>query len=123
MTQILNKWKLDSIFEKKDEQGNYTNDALLCQDILLYFEVINKTVLENNPFKLRELQKWIVENNKQITEYYQGFKARTRITNKIHAKEGRIKNKFEGLLELSLITQRIAKNVQSTKSLYADRVT
>jgi hypothetical protein len=66
MTQTLNKWKLDSVFEKKDEQGNYTNDALLCQDILLYVGVISRTVLENNPFELRELQKWIVENNKQM---------------------------------------------------------
>jgi hypothetical protein len=125
MTQILNKWKLDSIFEKKDEQGNYTNDALMYQDILRYFEVINKTVLQNNPFELRELQKWIVQNNKQIREDYRGSKAHTSINNKIHNKEGRIKNKFEGLLHLLLIKrgETMTKNVQVSESLYRDRKT
>ena len=124
MPQRLNKWRIDSIFEKNN-QRNHTNDALLCQDILLYFGVINKTVLDNNSFVLRELQKWMVQNNKEIREYYQGSDSHTSVSNRIHAKEPRINNRFEDLLQLRLIKrgETMTKNIQPTKSPYIDRKT
>jgi hypothetical protein len=111
---------INEIFEKRND-GNYTQDALLYQDILRYYFSINKTLSENNPFLLRELQNWIVRNNLEIVKYYQGSKSHTSYSNKIHAKEGRINAKFENLVEWKLFhgagTQK-GKKVKVDVSLY-----
>lgn len=120
LTKSLNKSRaatLNSLFEKGTD-SNYTKDAILCQDILRYYLNANS---ENNPFSLRKLQHWIIKNNRDIVEEYQGSKGHTPIKNRIHAKETRINNKFEILLEIGLVkrAEKIDYNIQGMqRSLY-----
>jgi len=98
---------IDSIFEK-DDQGSYTDNALLLQDLLRYSLVINQLPLvKTTPFKLRELQNWIVRNNKQIVDYWNETtrRSKTPYSNRVHAMEGKINDRFEILQELNLIHQ------------------
>ena len=54
-----------SIFEKKN--GFYTNHALFLQDILRY-----STIAIEREFKDRELTRWLLENNQELIDYYEG---------------------------------------------------
>ena len=55
-------------------------------------------------FKKRDLQKWIIRNNKEILEdYHKLSKRNTTISNRIHAREARMNDKFETLLHMNLI--------------------
>jgi hypothetical protein len=110
-TKSLNK-SVNSIFEK-NEEGNYSLDALMYQDILRYYLVENK---ENNPFRLRQLQQWIVRHNLEILNYYSGSKSHASMNNKIHGKEERINNKFENLISLGLIRLDETNNNEQQKS-------
>lgn len=78
-------------------------DSAMLQDILRYFSVIDP---ENIPFELRSLQLWIVENNREIIQEYQGFKGRTSASNKVHAKESRINRIFNAAIILGLIKRK-----------------
>ncbi len=78
----------------------FTKDALLYQDIILYYF--------KNPkdFKLTELQNWLIkEKNFEFKIEYQGFKSRTSYSARRHAKEPRINSLFNDLLNLKLIKQ------------------
>jgi hypothetical protein len=123
MTQSLSKWTIFSVFEK-DDNKIYTKDALLLQDVLRYFLVNNQNLLESRPFELRNLQLWIVENNREIIEEYQGSKGHTSASNKVHAKEWQINRIFNATIILGLIKRRKANAVVSThvapKSMYVD---
>jgi hypothetical protein len=120
MTQSLSKWKIGSVFERDDNEI-YTKDALLLQDVLRYFLVINQNLLESIPFELRNLQLWIVENNREIIEEYQGSKSHTSASNKVHAKESQINRIFDATIILGLIKRRKKDAVVSTsKSMYVD---
>lgn len=103
MTQNINK-SISSIFEKGPDK-NYTDDARLYQDILEYCFTVNPRIGDSIAgtfrFILRDLQKWLIQHNLEFREEYQG--SHTSLNNKIHAKEGRINNKFETLIDLSMI--------------------
>jgi hypothetical protein len=111
---------ISDLFER-DKNNNYTKSALLYQDIFRYYFVINKTLSENIPFRLRELQNWIVRNNLEIIEYYQGSKSHTSISNRIHAREERINGMFEKLIQMHLINKSgtgIGRKVEVEVPLY-----
>jgi hypothetical protein len=116
MKKNLYKFTISSIFEN-DEQGNYTKDALLYQDIIHYYLILGGT---DKRFRLRELQRWLVQNNREIIDFYQDSKSHTKISNRIHAKEGRINSKFVYLITGQLIKESRVQNNQSSKSLYID---
>ena len=62
---------INSIFEKDKRGRHYTEGALLLQDLLRYSLVINELPLkQSNPFKLRQLQNWVVRNNKKMVDHY-----------------------------------------------------
>jgi hypothetical protein len=119
MAQNINRLTINAIFEK-NKQGNYTKDALLRQDILRYY--VKNTVPENIPFKLRNLQRWIVNNNSEIGERYVGSDSHTSYPNRIHANASRIEGKFSDLVQLQLIRRSSATKLQQTDSLYTERV-
>jgi hypothetical protein len=99
---------IDAIFEMDAEGRGYTKNALLLQDQLKYSMVVNKSRVENNNhFKLRELQNWIVRNNKHIIEYYDKSTHRihTPYSNRVHAMEERINDKFQSLIQTGLISK------------------
>lgn len=107
---------IDAIFERDKKRKYYTEDALLLQDLLRYSSSITGGSPEKaNPFKLRELQNWIVRNNKQIVDYWNASIRRrnTPYSNRVHAMGGKINNKFEILQELNLV--RISGAVQAEK--------
>jgi hypothetical protein len=77
--------------------------------------------LESRPFELRNLQLWIVENNREIIEEYQGSKSHTSASNKVHAKESQINRIFNATIILGLIKRRKKDAIVSTsKSMYVD---
>jgi hypothetical protein len=128
MTQSLSKWTIGSVFEKDDNEI-YTKDALILQDVLRYFLVINQNPLENRPFVLRDLQLWIVNNSREITEQYPGYKGRP--SHIVHAKEFRINRIFNAMIILGLIEKWNKTSPASTfpastfpastsKSMYVD---
>src|SRR5919197_634389 len=121
MAQRLNRVTISAIFEK-NKKGNYTSDAQLRQDILLYYQAINNTTLSNNPFTLRDLQNWIVQNNKEIRERYVGFDAHTPIRSRRYPHATRIEGKFNELIQLQLIRKSMREKLYSTDSPYAEKV-
>jgi hypothetical protein len=116
-TQSSNKWwKISSVFENDD-------DGAMLQDILWYFFEINPDLsgLKSRPFVLRDLQKWIVKNNWKIRQYYQGFKAHTSESNKVHAMASRINHIFIAANTLGLIERHKPSPIStSPKSMYID---
>ena len=96
---------INDIFEKEEGKERYTNDALLLQDLLRYSLEINEIPSRiDSHFKKRDLQKWIIRNNKEILDYYHKLSKRnTTISNRIHAREARMNDKFETLLRMNLI--------------------
>jgi hypothetical protein len=113
---------INDIFKTNAYRNKDRKDALLYQDILEYFFVVNKTLSENSPFRLRDLQKWTVRKNVEIADYYKGSKSRTSSSNKIHAKEGRINSKFENLIHMGLIHESgtgIGRKVKVDVPLYS----
>jgi len=111
---------ISDIFER-DKNNNYTKSARLYQDILGYNFVINET-LENGTFRLRDLQSWIVKNNLEIIDYYQGSKSHTSISNRIHAREERINGMIKNLIQMRLIHESgtgIGRKVEIDIPLYS----
>jgi hypothetical protein len=103
MTFIVEKhhayYGIDSIFEK-DAQGKYYNKkARLFQDILIFGSKIN----ENEPFKLWDLAKFLLENNPELRNHYQG--ERMRNEKKIENIQRRLKRNIEILVRLRLMKQ------------------
>lgn len=76
----------------------------MLRDIHRYSSVINPNLSDlGAAFELRELQLWIVKNNRKIIEEYQDSKGHTSASNKVHAKESRIKRIFIATIILGLI--------------------
>jgi hypothetical protein len=121
MPKTLNKLTIGSIFEK-DGQGKYTDDAQLRQDILRYYHTKNNTILSNEPFTLRDLQGWIVQNNAKIREQYQGSAAHTPTRTKIHKHATCIEGRFKDLIQLRLIGESMRAKLYSTESMHAEKV-
>ena len=90
---------IDTIFEKGVGR-DYTDDALLYQDILKYCQ-IKKT----DSVKIYELSNWLLRNNTELLSYYDSTstKRNTPYHARIHAHRTRIKNKVIDLISLRLI--------------------
>lgn len=115
---------INDIFEREEGNKRYTNDALLLQDLLRYSLEINEVPSRIDArFKKRELQKWIIRNNKEILDYYLKLSKRnTTISNRIHAREARMNDKFETLLHMNLIRPvgtASAEKVKTPVTLYS----
>jgi hypothetical protein len=95
---------IDCIFEKGIGR-DYTDDALLYQDILAYSTIIKTSSSENISFKFTELANWLLRNNTEFLSYYDSSSTRrnTRYNARIHAKRIRIQNKIDDLIALKLI--------------------
>jgi hypothetical protein len=92
---------IQAIFER-DNDGNYTKDALLYQDILYYSIVIEKENAEvKGSFKERELARWLIDYNQEFINDYKGSHKRTKY--KIENRLPRIKGKIADLIGMFLI--------------------
>jgi hypothetical protein len=92
---------IQAVFER-DNDGNYTKDAHLYQDILYYSIVTEKENAEGKcSFKERELARWLIEYNQEFVNDYKGSHKRTsyRIENRLP----RIKDKIVDLIGMFLI--------------------
>jgi hypothetical protein len=92
---------IQAIFER-DNDGNYTKDALLYRDILYYSIVTQKENAEGKySFKERELARWLIDYNQEFVHDYKGSHKRTsyRIENRLQ----RIKDKIADLIAMFLI--------------------
>jgi hypothetical protein len=114
---------INGIFEKGTGR-DYTDDALLYQDILAYSTIIKKSSSENVSFKFTELANWLLKNNTEFLSYYDSTSTRrnTPFNARIHAQQTRIQNKINDLIALKLIetkgTIKAEKNILETP-LYA----
>jgi hypothetical protein len=90
---------IDSIFKKDPEGGYYNKKARLYQDILIY----GSTIEEGKPFKLRELAKYLLDNNEEIRNYYLRMKLTT--SNKIENIQKRIQRSIEGMISMRLMKE------------------
>ena len=89
---------IGSIFEK-DAQGKYYNKkARLFQDILIF-----GSINENEPFKLWDLAKFLLDNNPELRNHYQG--ERIRKEKKIENIQRRLKRNVKILVRLRLMKQ------------------
>jgi hypothetical protein len=91
-----------AIFQK-DEEGNYTKDALLYQDILKYSIVIKDENSDNNSFRDRQLTRWLIGYNQDFVNYYKGSDSHIKMNNRIENRLPRIKAKINDLVHLCLI--------------------
>jgi hypothetical protein len=114
---------IDDIFEKGTGR-DYTDDALLYQDIVAYSTIIKMSSSENVSFKFTELANWLLRNNTEFLSYYDSSSTRrnTSYNARIHAQRIRIQNKIDDLIALKLIetkgTIKAEKNILETP-LYA----
>ena len=107
---------IDAIFEK-GEGRDYTDDALLYQDILAYYFIIKERPAENDSFKFTELANWLLRNNREFLRYYDSTSTRrnTPFNARIHAQRIRIQNKIDDLTALKLI--EIKGNIKGQKNI------
>lgn len=91
---------LNLIFEK-DSNGNYTNDALLYQDILEFLFEIND---KEDSFRFNEIAGWLVmKKNREFLNYYSDNKSRTPKQHRINARRRRIQGHIDDLQKMQLI--------------------
>src|SRR5919204_795750 len=83
---------------KKDKNGNYTKSALLYQDIFRYAIFRKKENLSYTAFKHREIAGWLVTNNRELLERYEG--SHTTISNRIEYTQDRTKGSLQDLVDL-----------------------
>jgi hypothetical protein len=95
---------ISQIFQK-DNRGVFTADSSMAHYMLRYF-IASKTQ-DVKPFRLRELQHWLVQHNKEIQIYYsdKDSSKHTTISNRIHGFERQINRVFEDLIQMDLIRQ------------------
>jgi hypothetical protein len=111
-THMVQKYiHLGSIFEKIDAR-NYTNDARLFQDILIF--CIEQEQEGKKFFKHREVADWLLDNNQEFRNLYVGIKAKTTRSNRISNTQDRVKNRLDDLAKLDLL--RISETVQEKGS-------
>jgi hypothetical protein len=111
-THIVQKYiHLGSIFEKTDGQ-NYTNDARLFQDILIF--CIKQEQEGKKYFKHRKVANWLLDNNQEFRNLYIGSRAKTTRSNRITNTQDRVKNRLDDLAKLDLL--RIGETVQEKGS-------
>jgi hypothetical protein len=90
---------IDSIFKKDPEGRYYSNKACLYQDILIF----GSTIGEGKPFKLRELAKYLLDNNEEIRNYYRGKKLTN--SNRTENIQKRIQRSIEGMISMRLMKE------------------
>jgi hypothetical protein len=98
---------LGIIFEK-DSDGHYTLNALLYQDILLYFfeKRDNSYTEEYGPdvFVFNDLAGWLVmKKNREFTNFYSGKKAKTTKTSRINARRRRIQKCIDDVRDILIM--------------------
>lgn len=115
---------LGIIFEK-GASGYYTSDALLYQDILLYFFEKRDNDFSkygSDTFVFNDLAGWLVmQKNIEFTNYYSGKKAKTTKTSRINATRRRVQKRIDDLKDVWLlfeITQVKARKNEETTPLY-----
>jgi hypothetical protein len=97
--------KIHGIHEifQRDNDGSYSQNARLYQDILKYF-LIPKDDNNNDTFRFWDLAKWLMKNNEEFVNYYQDFPTRNvTMSNRIEARKNRIKSKLNDVIYLDLI--------------------
>lgn len=95
---------IDEIFEKAADNHSFAKDASFYHDLLNYSFAINPSIFNEVPFRLSELQNWMVQNSKEIVEYYKDLSTRNiPISKRVSYRKERIKSKFEDLIKLRLI--------------------
>jgi hypothetical protein len=111
---------LDIVFQK-DSYGNYTKDSLLNQDILRYAIFVKEEDLEQY-FTIRDLTKWLLQNNQEFINYFKEISTRTtRYENRIDNRLPRVRSKLQIFEELRLVKiagTRKALKSQNEVSLY-----
>lgn len=124
---------INRIFEA-DSEGHYTNRALLYQDILGYFKITLKKVdererlvdskkikeeavkLQTDPHssRIRELERWLIKNNKQFRYFYTDSKSHTTMSARIANNDKLIKSCISELESSQLLAK--IEIVKSTKN-------
>jgi hypothetical protein len=96
---------IDWIFERSDN-GNFTDEAVLYQDILKYAIVIKKSKDNENSndysFSLWELTKWLRHNHKNYVDRY-NMKPLSNVQIEIESLQKGIKSKVDNFIRLDLI--------------------
>lgn len=127
MQSLENKTSyLDEIFETNKDDINYTKDAELFQDILKYFTIEEIEHIDNNQenvdnnnsdkkgkwislktepqvFKTRELENWLMKNNRYFINLYSGSDSKTKMIVRITNNDKQIKNCLKSLVSMKLI--------------------
>lgn len=103
---------LGSILEKIPYKENYTNEAMLYQDILNFIMKLDQEGRRH--FKHRELANWLLDNNREFLDFYKGMKAHTKRSSRVQNILPRIKNRLVDLSKMYLI--RISETPQEKGS-------
>ena len=99
---IMKMPTIQNIFSK-DKAGNYTNDALLYQDILKY-SVRELEPIQQYIFKIWELTEWLITHNTEMVNYYRNSAASHMTTsNKINARLRRVRHHVDVLIYLGIL--------------------
>ena len=89
---------IQTIFDR-DKDGNYTKGALLLQDILTY-PIGEMELTGDYTFKLWNLTKWLISNNKEmVNDYKNSSISHMTITNKVQARIKRVRKNISLLSE------------------------
>ena len=117
---------LNDIFEKDENNIYYTKNAELFQDILKYFTIVeeehtdkNQENVDNNNsnkkgkwislktephfFKIRELENWLMKNNRYFINLYSDSNSKTKMIVRITNNDKQIKNCLKNLESMKLI--------------------
>lgn len=128
---------IHKIFETNSD-GHYTERALLYQNILEYFKITFKKIgekvverlvlhkrieqkteefqlqIDPQSFRIRELARWLMENNKRFLNYYTDSKSNTTMNSRIANNDRLIKGCINDL-ESSMLLEKIG-TVEATKN-------
>ena len=102
---------LGTIFERLND--NFTDAALLYQDILSFSFDRSQKDDKNRSFKYSELAYWLIKKNKELINFYSGSKAHISKRRRLHNHEERFKNKLSDLISMNLIS--IKRKVRASK--------
>src|SRR5438552_14435254 len=85
------------------DNGSYTKRALFFQDILRYSIALNG--IQRTSFKDRELTHWLLENNKELKNYYVDSNKHTPRSTRVDNRLDRVKASVKDLVELGLMVE------------------
>jgi hypothetical protein len=135
---VIEPFYINKIFETDPEAHYYTNRALLYQNIIEYFKITEKEFEERvdeelidgkkiekiegielhiDPpsFRIRELEHWLMKNNKQFLNFYTDSKSHTTMNTRIANNDKLIKNCIHDLESSQLLVK-----IQTVKSAIAE---